>query len=81
VKKFLQISNILLVKIQNESNMTKWAHLAHNAHGGVWAEQDSHECCRLSARAGDRRRPPGPEIIGFGSKFGRIWSKFDRIGR
>jgi hypothetical protein len=34
VKKFLQISNVLLVKIQNESNMIKWAHLAHDAHGG-----------------------------------------------
>jgi hypothetical protein len=36
VKKFLQISDILLVKIQNESNMTKWAHLAHDAHGGYF---------------------------------------------
>jgi hypothetical protein len=48
VKKFLQICDILLVKIQNESNMTKWTHLAHNAHGGyflppVSAEQKSHE--------------------------------------
>jgi hypothetical protein len=48
VKKFLQISDVLLVKIQNESNMTKWAHLAHNAHGGyflppVSAEQKPHD--------------------------------------
>jgi hypothetical protein len=48
VKKFLQISDILLVKIQNESNMIKWAHLAHGTHGGYFlppmsAEQKSHE--------------------------------------
>jgi hypothetical protein len=36
VKKFLQISDVLLVKIQNESNMTKWAHWAHDAHGGYF---------------------------------------------
>jgi hypothetical protein len=48
VKKFLQICDILLVKIQNESKMTKWAHLAYDAHGGyflprVSAEQKSRE--------------------------------------
>jgi hypothetical protein len=37
VKKFLEISDVLLVKIQNESNMTKWAHLAHDAHGGYFS--------------------------------------------
>jgi hypothetical protein len=30
VKKSFQISNVFLVKIQNESKMTKWAHLAHH---------------------------------------------------
>jgi hypothetical protein len=48
VKKFLQISDVLLVKIQNESNMIKWAHLAHDAHGGhflppVSAEQNPRD--------------------------------------
>jgi hypothetical protein len=48
VKKLLQISDVLLVKIGNESNMTKWAHLAHDAHGGyflppVSAEQKPHD--------------------------------------
>jgi uncharacterized membrane-anchored protein YhcB (DUF1043 family) len=43
VKKFLQISDILLVKIQNESNMIKWAHLAHDAHGGYFLPPVSAE--------------------------------------
>jgi hypothetical protein len=43
VKKFLQISDILLVKIQNESNMIKWAHLAHYAHGGYFLPSVSAE--------------------------------------
>jgi hypothetical protein len=30
VKKSFQISNVFLVKIQNESKMAKWAHLAHH---------------------------------------------------
>jgi hypothetical protein len=38
----------LLVKIQNESHMIKWAHLAHDAHGGyflpsVSVEQKPHD--------------------------------------
>jgi hypothetical protein len=40
VKKFLQISDVLLVKIQNESNMTKWA---HDAHGGYFLPPVSAE--------------------------------------
>jgi hypothetical protein len=43
VKKFLQISEVLLVKIQNESNMTKWVHLAHDAHGGYFLPPVSAE--------------------------------------
>jgi hypothetical protein len=34
VKKFLQTSDVLLVKIQNELNMAKLVNLAHDAHGG-----------------------------------------------
>jgi hypothetical protein len=36
VKKFLQVYDVLLIKIQNESNMTKWVHLAHDAYGGYF---------------------------------------------
>jgi hypothetical protein len=43
VKKFLQISDVLLVKIQNESNMIKWAHLAHDAYGGYFLPPVSAE--------------------------------------
>jgi hypothetical protein len=43
VKKFLQISDVLLVKIQNESNMKKWAHMAHDAHGGYFLPPVSAE--------------------------------------
>jgi hypothetical protein len=43
VKNFLQISDVLLVKIQNESNMTKWAHMAHDAHGGYFLPPVSAE--------------------------------------
>jgi hypothetical protein len=43
VKKFLQISDVLLVKIQNESNMKKWAHMAHDAHGGYFLAPVSAE--------------------------------------
>jgi hypothetical protein len=45
------------------------------------AEHNSCECCRPSARAGDGRWPPGLEITGFGSKFGRIGLKSGRMGR
>jgi hypothetical protein len=31
VKNFFQINNVCLVKIQIESNMWKWAHMAHHA--------------------------------------------------
>jgi hypothetical protein len=47
----------------------------------VSAEQNSRECCRPSARAGDGRRPPSPKIVSFGSKFSRIGPKFGGIGR
>jgi hypothetical protein len=43
VKKFLQISDVLLVKIQNESNMIKWANLAHDANGGYFLPPVSAE--------------------------------------
>jgi hypothetical protein len=43
MKKFQQISDVLLVKIQNDSNMTKWAHLAHDAHEGYFLPPVSAE--------------------------------------
>jgi hypothetical protein len=36
VKKFFQISDVLLSKFQNELNMVKWVNLAHDAHGGYF---------------------------------------------
>jgi hypothetical protein len=43
VNKFLQISDVLLVKIQNESNMIKWTHLAYDAHEGYFLPPVSAE--------------------------------------
>jgi hypothetical protein len=85
VKKFLQISDVLLVKIQNESNMTNgptWptAHMEAISSPSVGKTEVSW-VTSPSARAGDGRRRHCLEITGVGAKFGRIGVKFNRMGR